>query len=209
MNAALLPTERIERRVLLLRGEKVILDMHLAELYEVTTAALNQAVKRNPARFPSDFMFEVTDREIVQILRSQFVTSSEEKYLKSLVHSDILISQSVISKGSAPGKGGRRKVMRAFTEQGVAMLSSVLRSPRAVAVNIEIMRTFVRLRQMIAGHADLARKLSTLEKKYDAQFKAVFDAIRELMSPEPLSDPAREIGFHTTLKKTRSAKSKG
>jgi hypothetical protein len=208
MNAALLPAERIERRVLLLRGEKVILDMHLAELYAVTTAALNQAVKRNPARFPADFMFEVTDQEIVQILKSQFVTSNEEKYLKSLVRSEILISQSVISKGAARGKGGRRKVMRAFTEQGVAMLSSVLRSPRAVAVNSEIMRTFVRLRQMIAGHADLARKLKAMEKKYDEQFKVVFDAIRELMTP-PTAEEVREMGFHTTLKTPPPAKSKG
>lgn len=97
----------------------------------------------------------------------------------------------------------------AFTEQGVAMLSSVLRSKRAIAVNIEIMRTFVRLRQMIATHADLARKLAALERKYDDQFKVIFEAIRELMSPEPLDDPAREIGFHTTLTKTRPAKSKG
>jgi hypothetical protein len=200
MNAAPIPAERIERRVLLLRGEKVILDMHLAELYEVTTAALNQAVKRNPTRFPSDFMFEVSDQEIVQILKSQFVTSNEERYLKSLVPSEILISQSVISKDYAPGKGGRRKVMRAFTEQGVAMLSSVLRSRRAVQVNIEIMRTFVRLRQMIAGHADLARKLSAIEKKYDAQFKVVFDAIRELMTP-PTAAEVREMGFHTTIKR--------
>jgi hypothetical protein len=106
----------------------------------------------------------------------------------------------VISKDYAPGKGGRRKVMRAFTEQGVAMLSSVLRSRRAVQVNIEIMRTFVRLRQMIAGHADLARKLSAIEKKYDAQFKVVFDAIRELMTP-PTAAEVREMGFHTTIKR--------
>ena len=162
--------ERIERAILLLRGEKVMLDADLAALYGVATRVLVQAVKRNAERFPPDFMFQLT-REEVNLLRSQIV----------------------ISKIGDP-RGGRRYPPYAFTEQGVAMLSSVLNSPRAIAVNIEIMRTFIRLRQMLASHADLARKLESLEKKYDAQFKVVFDAIRQLMAPpEP---KRRRIGFH-------------
>lgn len=162
--------ERIERAILLLRGEKVMLDADLAALYGVATRVLVQAVKRNAERFPPDFMFQLT-REEVNLLRSQIV----------------------ISKIGDP-RGGRRYPPYAFTEQGVAMLSSVLNSPRAIAVNIEIMRTFIRLRRMLASHADLARKLEALEKKYDAQFKVVFDAIRQLMAPpEP---KRRRIGFH-------------
>ncbi len=164
---ALVATERIERAILLIRGQKVMLDEDLAVLYEVKTKTLIQAVKRNVERFPSDFMFQLT-REEERSLRSQFVTS----------------------KG---GRGGRRYLPYAFTEQGVAMLSSVLRSSRAVQVNIEIMRAFVRLRRILASHADLARKLATMERKYDAQFKVVFDAIRELMiPPEP---KRRKLGF--------------
>ena len=162
--SSIIPAERIERAILLLRSQKVMLDAHLAGLYGVPTKVFNQAVKRNLDRFPADFMFQLTDEEFAN-LRSQFVTSSW---------------------------GGRRYRPRAFTEQGVAMLSSVLRSRRAVQVNIEIMRAFVRLRQMLASHAGLARRLDALEKKYDAQFKAVFDAMRELMSPPA---PRRRIGF--------------
>jgi phage regulator Rha-like protein len=153
-----LPVERIERAILLIRGHKVMLDEDLAALYEVETRALVQAVQRNVERFPGDFMFQLTHEEY----RS-------------------LRSQSVILK---TGRGQHRKYAPyAFTEQGVAMLSSVLRSDRAVQVNIEIIRAFVRLRQMLASHAELARKLDALEKKYDTQFKAVFDAIRQLMKP--------------------------
>ncbi len=170
-----LPPERIDSCIYLIRGQKVLLDFHLAELYGVETKAFNQAVKRNLARFPEDFMFQLTAAE-AEVMRSQFVTASA-------------IKRNV------------RFLPYAFTEQGIAMLSGVLRSPRAIAVNVEIMRSFVRLCQMIAGHADLARKLRTLEKKYDDQFKVVFDAIRELMSPITDEDRAREIGFHTTLKK--------
>jgi hypothetical protein len=162
------PTERIERAILVLRGHKVLLDEALADLYGVSVSVLNQAVKRNIARFPADFMFRLTPDE-VQLLRSQSVTSS------------------------ASSHGGRRYAPYAFTEQGVAMLSSVLRSEQAVQVNIEIMRAFVRLRQLVQSNADLARKLDALEKKYDAQFKAVFQAIRELMAPP--SRPRRRIGF--------------
>lgn len=168
--SALIPAERIERAILLIRGQKVLLDSDLAELYGVETKALNQAVKRNLARFPADFMFRLNRDEIRELNRSQIVTGSQK-------HRD------------------PRFAPYAFTEQGVAMLSSVLRSERAVAVNIEIMRAFVRLREILSSHADLARRLDELEKKYDAQFRAVFDAIRQLMRPPPTA-PKRRIGFH-------------
>jgi hypothetical protein len=142
------------RPILLVRGHKVMLDADLATLYGVETRALVQGVKRNLGRFPEDFMFQLTPDEATN-LRSQSVISSW---------------------------GGRRTPPYAFTEQGVAMLSSVLHSERAAQVNVEIMRTFVRLREILSSHADLARKLATLERKYDAQFKAVFDAIRALMA---------------------------
>ncbi len=158
--------QRVETKILMLRGQKVLLSTDLAELYGVLPKALVQAVKRNAERFPSDFMFQLTDDEFAN-LKSQTVTSSW---------------------------GGRRRATPyAFTEQGVAMLSTVLRSRRAVLVNIEIMRTFVRLRQLMAGNADLARKLAELEGRYDRQFKVVFDAIRELMQPP--TKPRRPIGF--------------
>lgn len=160
--------ERIERRIFLLRGERVMLSIDLAELYEVEPRVLVQAVKRNRERFPLDFMFQLTKQEFDH-LKSQIVTSS--------------------------WGGLRRATPYAFTEEGVAMLSSVLRSQRAVHVNIEIMRAFVRVRRMMAANTDLARKLNTLEMKYDAQFKVVFDAIRQLMEPPPLK--RRRIGFRT------------
>jgi len=185
------PEERIERAILLIRGEKVMLDADLAALYGVATRVLIQAVKRNAERFPPDFMFQLTKEE-VDLLRSQFVTSKSASRLNQ-GESGILRSQFVISKIPDP-RGGRRYPPYAFTEQGVAMLSSVLHSPRAIAVNIEIMRTFIRLRRMLASHADLARKLEALEKKYDAQFKVVFDAIRQLMAPP--KPKRRRIGFH-------------
>ena len=162
------PMERIDRRILLLRGRKIMLDAHLAELYAVETKNLVKAMKRNISRFPRDFMFQLNKKEF-ENLRFQTGTSSEW--------------------------GGRRYPPYAFTEQGVAMLSSVLRSPRAVQVNIEIMRTFVRLREMLASHADLADKLRQLEREYDRQFGEVFEAIRQLMLPEP--SPSRRIGFRT------------
>ena len=149
-----------------IRGDKVILDKDLANLYGVETKALLQAVKRNIDRFPDDFMFQLSIDEYSN-LRSQFVTSS--------------------------GWGGRRRPPYAFTEQGVAMLSSVLRSDSAVQVNIEIMRAFVRLRKMLISHADLAEKIESLEAKYDRQFKVVFDAIKELMVPPEKKH--RRIGF--------------
>jgi hypothetical protein len=195
---ALVTNEHIDRRVLLVRGQKVLLDSDLAELYGVETRALVQAVKRNEERFPEDFMFQLDAREWGHLLKSQSVISNDEDEARGN-----LKSQSVTSKSPRAGThGGRRTRPYAFTEQGVAMLSSVRRSPRAIAVNVEIMRAFVRLREMIASHADLARKLNTLEKKYDKQFKAVFEAIRELMAPvEEDEEEPREMGFHTTLAK--------
>ena len=163
----IIPTERLERHIFLIRGEKVMLSTHLAQLYDVEPRALVQAVKRNLERFPEDFMFQLSATEFAD-LKSQIVTSS--------------------------WGGVRRAAPYAFTEQGVAMLSSVLRSERAVMVNIEIMRAFVRLRRMLATNADLARKLALLERRYDAQFKVVFDAIRELMTP-PEPRRKRPIGF--------------
>jgi len=161
---SMIPMDRIQRSIYLVRGQKVMLDRDLAELYGVETRVLNQAVRRNIKRFPSDFRFELTRDEVMRI--SQIVTSSDIKFSKQVA---------------------------AFTEQGVAMLSSVLRSDRAVQVNIEIMRAFVKLRQILASHADLARKLEAVEKKYDARFRVVFSAIRQLMAPP--SPKRRRIGF--------------
>jgi len=166
---SVIPAERIEQSILLLRGHKVMLDADLAALYGVSIKAFNQAVKRNRQRFPEDFMFQLTPEENAA-LRSQIVTLET-------------------------GRGKHRKYLPyAFTEQCVAMLSSVLNSDRAVRVNIEIMRAFVRLRQLLASHADLARKLDALERKYDAQFRVVFDAIRKMMEPPP-EKPKGRIGF--------------
>jgi hypothetical protein len=163
--SVIVPRERITQTILLLRGHKVILDRDLAAMYGVSTRDLNKAVSRNLDRFPDDFLLQLTRSEFDD-LKFQFGTSSW---------------------------GGTRKLPRAFTEQGVAMLSSVLRSKRAIQVNIAIMRAFVRLREMISTNKALARRLNELEKKYDAQFRVVFDAIRELMAmPEPKS---RRIGF--------------
>ncbi|MCX5677472.1 MAG: ORF6N domain-containing protein [Planctomycetota bacterium] len=177
------PPERIEHAILLIRGQKVMLGSDLASLYGVSVKAFNQAVGRNKERFPQDFMLRLTWEE-ARSLRSQFVTLDSRQ-------NDRSASQSVISK-----RGRHPKYLPyAFTEQGVAMLSSVLKSPRAVQVNIEIMRAFVRLRQILATHAGLARKLAALESKYDEQFRVVFEAIRELMIPP---EPKRKrIGFHS------------
>ncbi|MHB8708207.1 MAG: ORF6N domain-containing protein [Desulfuromonadales bacterium] len=157
---------RVERSIRMIRHDKVILDEDLAELYEIETKNLIKAVKRNLDRFPADFMFQLTNQEF--------------KDLK-------------FQSGTSSSWGGRRIPPYAFSEQGVAMLSSVLHTPRAVQVNIEIMRTFVRLRRMLASHAELAEKLALMEQKYDAQFRVVFDAIRQLMTP---AEPRRQnIGF--------------
>lgn len=162
-------TEReIEDNIVTVRGRRVMLDFLLAQLYGVENRTLLQSVKRHSERFPGDFMFQLTDDEFA-----------------------LLRSQNVISKVS--GRGGRRYRPYVFTEQGVAMLSSVLNSPRAIQVNIEIMRAFVRLRQIVTANAELMRRFDTLEKKYDAQFKMVFDAIRQLMQPPERK--RRSLGF--------------
>ena len=196
---SLIPAERIERRILLLRGQKVMLDFQLAELYEVETKVLNQAVRRNIERFPDDFMFQLTWEEADQVSRSQIVTLNVQNSKKAERKSGNSRSQIVTLKHGTNVK----YLPSAFTEQGVAMLSSVLRSPRAVQVNIAIMRAFVQLRQMLSTNAELARKLNALEKKYDAQFRIVFDAIRELMDDEKPKSRRREIGFHTALTPAR------
>jgi hypothetical protein len=175
MNSLILtPQEHIDNAILQVRGQKVLLDYELALLYGIETKILKQAVQRNKERFPDDFLFELTREEFMELRRFQPDRRNTH--------------------------GGLRIPPYAFTEQGIAMLSSVLRSPRAIAVNIEIMRAFVRLRQLISTNAGLARKLAALEKKYDAQFKIVFDAIRALMTPGSPADKKREIGFHAALK---------
>jgi hypothetical protein len=168
--AAPAPAAQVEQVILLLRGEKVILDADLASLYGVSTRILIQAVKRNRARFPGDFMFRLTAEELA------------------------LIQARPGSPAGTRAHGGRRHLPYAFTEHGVAMLSGVLRSPRAIRVNIEIMRAFARLRRLLAAHEDLARKLEELEQRYDGQFSVVFDALRQLMAPPPVP-PRRRIGF--------------
>jgi hypothetical protein len=165
-----IPVERIEKAIFLIRGHKVMLDADLAELYGVTTKRLNEQVRRNFSRFPADFMFQL-DAQEASALRSQFATSKR-------------------------GRGGRRYLPYVFTEQGVAMLSSVLKSERAIQANIAIMRVFVRLREMMAAHKELAFKLAELEERlegHDEQIQNIFEAIRQLMTPpEP---PRRKIGF--------------
>ena len=166
----LVPTERVEKLIHLARGERVLLDSDLASLYGVTTGNLNKAVKRNASRFPADFMFQISDEEAAAL---------------------------IFQTGRSKHRGGRRHNPHAFTEQGVAMLSSVLRSDRAVQVNVAIMRAFVGLRRMLAGNESLARKLAELERRlegHDQAIKSLFDAIRELMTPP--AKPSREIGFH-------------
>jgi len=164
---SILSESKIARRILSVRSHRMMLDRDMAVLYGVSTKLLNRQVQRNLERFPSDFMFQLTPEE-AESLRLQFATSNRRR-------------------------GGRRYLPYAFTEQGVAMLSGVLHSRRAVRVNVEIMRTFVKLRQILSSHAELARKLEELERRYDSQFRIVFDAIRELMAPE--SPESRPVGF--------------
>ena len=176
-HSSLIPAERIEKAIYLIRGEKVMLDRDLAELYGVTTKAFNQAVRRHAERFPPDFMFQLTMEETrawwleftANRLRSQIVTLKRGQHLKYRPH--------------------------AFTEHGILMLSSVLNSERAIQVNIEIMRSFVKLRQLLASNAELSRRLDDLESNYDRQFKFVFDAIRQLMPP--LLRGRKQIGFRS------------
>ncbi len=170
-STSLIPAERIEHAILLIRGHKVILDTDLAALYGVSTKRLNEQVRRNRVRFPEDFLLQLTRPEYDRV-RSQFAT------LKT-------------------GRGQHRKYLPyVFTEHGALMAATVLNSPVAVQVSLQVVRTFVRLRQLLASHAGLARKLAALEKKYDSHFKVVFNAIRQLMAPEEL-EPKRRIGFRT------------
>ena len=174
---AIVPPALISQKIFFVRGTRVMLDADLARLYGVATKNLNKAVKRNTSRFPSDFMFQLSPKEL---------------------HS--LGFQSGTSK---PGRGGRRYVPYAFTEQGVAMLSSVLRSSRAVQVNVAIMRTFVRLREMLTTHEELRRKIDAMEKRYDARFRTVFETIRQMLeTPIPAKKP---IGFHARLEYSRKS----
>ena len=168
-HTSIIPFERIADCIYVIRGHKVMLDNDLAKLYDVPTKRLNEQVRRNLERFPSDFIFQLTIDE-AQHLRSQFATSNNIR-------------------------GGRRYLPYAFTEQGVAMLSSVLRSKRAVAVNIAIMRTFVKLRQILATNSALRRKIETIERKYDEQFKLVFKILSEMVAVE--EKPKKPIGFLT------------
>ncbi len=178
----MIPLERIEQSILHIRGEKVMLDSELAKIYGVETKALNRAVKRNKDRFPADFMFQLTPKE-AESLRCQFGTSNT-------------------------GRGGRRYSPYVFTEHGALMVANILNSQRAVQTSVQVVRAFIRMRQVLASTAELAEKLRTLEMKYDSQFKVVFDAIRQLMSaPEP---KRREMGFHVkdgTNAKTKARKS--
>jgi hypothetical protein len=172
---ALVAQEQIVKSILLIRRKKVLLDRDLAKLYNVPTGTLVQAVKRNMNRFPIDFMFQLTAREF-QRLRSQIVISN--------------------------ARGGRRTAPYAFTEEGIAMLSSVLRSARAIAVNIEIMRAFVRLRELVNEHRDLAQRIKAMQKRYDANFEVVFEAIQDLLEPKtppppPPPPPKRRVGYLT------------
>ena len=162
-----IPQQIIESKILIIRGKKVMLDRDLAVLYDVETRTLNQAVRRNIKRFPEDFMFQLTKEEMNN-WKSQIVISNKDKM-------------------------GIRKKPYAFTENGVAMLSSVLNSERAITVNIQIMRTFTKLRELLTTHKELKQKLNKMEKKYDNQFKIVFDAIRQLIGPAPKS--GKRIGF--------------
>ena len=177
MNTALIPQEKIESKIYLIRGKKVMFDKDLAELYVVKPIALRQQVKRNKERFPEDFMFQLTKEE-----------------------AENLVSQNVIP--SKQSMGGY--LPYAFTEQGVAMLSSVLRSKQAVQVNIQIMRTFTKLREMIESNKDLRRKIEEIEKKYDKQFQIVFEAIKQLV--EPVERPKRKIGFYVADEEIKNLK---
>ena len=178
MQNDLILVQKIESKIYLIRGKKVMLDSDLADLYRVETRTLNQAVKRNRKRFPEDFMFQLTKEE-----RDEVITNCDNlkklKFYPTLPH--------------------------VFTEQGVSMLSSVLNSERAIMVNIQIMRTFTKLREMIESHKDLKRKIENMEKKYDKQFLAVFEAIKRLIEPEV--KPKRKIGFYVADEEIKNLKS--
>jgi hypothetical protein len=184
-NALIASVEQIESQIFLIRGQRVMLDEDLAALYEVETKRLNEQVRRNQERFPEDFMFQLTAEEFAN-LKSQFVTSS--------------LRSQIATSNNPPGRGGRRHLPYAFTEHGAIMAASVLNSPRAVEASVQVVRAFVQLRQILASNAELSRKLVALEKNYDIKFKAIFEAIHQLMTP---ADPKkkRPIGFAPWEKK--------
>lgn len=169
-----LPTEKVVSKIFLIRGKKIMLDRDLAELYKVETRALNQAVKRNPNRFPSDFMFQLTKEETKKLISQNVISTSSSQIATS-------------------SWGGTRKPSMVFTEQGVAMLSSVLNSERAILVNIQIIRTFTKLRELISTNVKLRKKIEEMEKKYDSKFKKVFDVLKQLLMQE--EKPKSRIGF--------------
>jgi hypothetical protein len=179
---SIIPQGIIQQKIYFIRGEKVMFDRDLADLYGVDTRTLNQAVRRNRKRFPQDFMFQLNKKEL-EIWRSQIVMSNEKGYVRNLK------SQIVTSSW-----GGLRKLPLVFTEQGVAMLSSVLNSERAIQVNIQIMRTFTQIRKMLISHKDLREKLELMEKKYDKQFRFVFEALGFFLKED--KKPPKRIGFH-------------
>ena len=201
VSLSLIP-EQLAPLVIRLRRENVILDSDIAELYGVPVGQLNQAVKRNSERFPADFIFQLSDEEL-ENLKSQFVISSlRSQSATSSSGAESSRSQSVTLKrqtGTSSSHGGRRTLPYAFTEQGVAMLSSVLRSQRAVEVNIAIMRTFVQLRSLMQSNKLLAEKIEKLEEKYDQNFQIVFDAIKQLITAD--NQPTKELGFNTIKSK--------
>jgi hypothetical protein len=201
----IVPIQQVESLIYLLRGQKVMLDSDLATLYGVEARVLNQAVKRNLSRFPEDFMFQLSKEEFALLMRSQIVTASPTRSSQIVMSSDTKLKNSNKTDGKAALNSsqivmpswkfrGTKYRPYVFTEQGIAMLSSVLRSKRAVEVNIEIMRAFVKIRQWLASNAALSRRLDQMEKKFDHRFKIVFDAIREMTEPDVA--PRREIGFH-------------
>jgi hypothetical protein len=177
MSHALITAEKVESRIYFIRGKKVMIDTGLAKLYQVQTKVLNQSVKRNIKRFPEDFMFQLTKEE-----KEEVVTICD--HLSKLRFSPVL--------------------PYVFTEQGIAMLSSVLNSERAIQVNIQIMRTFTKLREMLENNKDLKRKIEDMEKKYDTQFQIVFEAIKKLIEPE--SKPKRKIGFYVANEEIKNMK---
>lgn len=176
----IVPAEKIEQKIFLIRSKKVMLDKDLAELYGVTTGNLNKAVKRNTDRFPEDFMFQLNKKEFESLI-FHFGTSKKAR------------------------KGGTRKLPYAFTEQGVAMLSSVLNSKRAVQINIQIIKTFVRMREMIISNKELRQRLDQMEEKYDKQFRIVFSALRKILTPPTEQpEPERQMGFRPNIKNLKN-----
>lgn len=201
----IIPNERIMNQIYFIRGEKVMFDRDLAELYGVTTGNLNKAVKRNSDRFPKDFMFQLSEKEANAFssfqfgilndenLKSQSVTSSDKKSLR--FQSGILVNnENLRFQNGISSYGGRRYAPYVFTEQGIAMLSAVLKSKRAIAVSIQIVRTFVKLREILSTHKQLREKVELMEDKYDKSFKVVFQMIARLMKED--TQPKKRIGFY-------------